>query len=494
MPEPQGWEFYKAYYFKAAEEELRKVSPLKTLRLLPEEGEILIFNRVPARLAFERREPLSEAKRWLPVLKNTARILVENLILKTACDGRPGLGVLDLMPQESPVPGLIISGRGLKLPEGTLKLASNVYFLPSFLKKSSWFLKENWRAGKRFAAATVSLKSSPNLKEPQARLSFAKLFGLTYLSPKAETRLQPFLENFQALKRVLRGKRKLILVKRPRPHEGHKGLALGEYLLLETTKKAEDLLKTSERLCVGLYKGGFEGPPLGLVYAACEHAQRVGGGLVSFEPFSYHVLGDLYADWGDLGAALWAYRLAEKGTQQPGDLFNSQGLILKALELYEEAEKAFRKALSFAPEDPLINFNLGSLLLEKEDPEALKYLRLALKVSSERSLFAETLAEALVRANQKEKALNLLLGRKDLSLKGQALLGRLLYETGKFEEAFQCLKEVSLKREAPAEALAYLALLYKSKGESEAALVLAREALRRGGSRISKILRQAEEL
>lgn len=492
MPEPRGWELYLPYYFRAAENELRKISPIKSVRLLPEEGQILIFNRVPAKLVFEKREPLSESKRWLPVLKNMARILVENIVLTTAYDGWPGPKVLDLMSQESPVSGLIISGRGLCLPEGTLRLADNCYFLPTFLKKNSRFLKDNWRAGKKFVAVTGSLNGSQNSEEISVRLTWAKLFGFTFLSQKAETQLRPFFENFQAIKRLLRRKGRLIFVKLRHLPGDVEGIALGEHFLLKTPKGLEEILGTSTGLCAGIYEGNFEGPVLALVYAAYEHARRLGGGFIRFEPFSYHVLGDLYADWGDLGAALWAYRLAEGGTLQPADLFNSQGLILKTLELYEEAEEAFRKALSFAPDDPLINFNLGSLLLERTDSEALQYLRLAFKLSPARSLFVETLAKALAQAGQKEEALDLLFGRNDLTLRGKTLLGKLLYEAGRFQEAFECLKAVSLERDAPAEALAYLALLYKQRGESEAAFVLAREALRRGGSRISEILDKTE--
>ena len=492
MSEPRAWELYLPYYLKAAESELRRLSPLKSVRILPEDGPLLIFNRVPVSLVFENREPLAEARRWLPVLRHLARVLVENLVLSTAYDGWPGPKVLDLMSQEAPISGLLISGRNLSLPEGSLRLTDNVYFLPAFMKKTLRFLKENWRVGKKFVSVGVSLEGSRNLNTVLARLEWARLFGFTFLSPKAEAQLQPVFENFGAVKRLLRNKGKLILVKLSRPPKGIKGVSLGDLLLLKSPKGLEDLLGTSSGLCAGIYEGNFKGPALALVYAAYEHARRLGGGSVRFEPFSYHVLGDLYADWGDMGAALWAYREAEKGTLQPAYLFNSRGLLLKALGLYEEAEKAFRRALSLAPEDPLINFNLGTLLLENRDSEALTYLRSAFRLSPARVLFAETLAEALSQAGRKEEALELLLGRSQLTLKGRALLGRLLYEAGRFEEAFECLKAVSREREAPAEALAYLALLYQRKGESEAAFVLAREALRRGGSRISEILDQKE--
>ena len=493
MPEPLGWERYLSYYLSAAEAELRRVCPHGAPALSPEEGNLLLFGRVPVTLRFSERGPLSENRRWFPVLKELARRLVENLVLSTAMDGYPGKGLLALMLAKGPVKGLLVSGRALKPPTGALRLSREEYFLPETEVDGRSFLRENWRARRTFRAAPVILKALPDLEEGRRRLELARLFGLTYLSPRAERELAVFLDHLPEVKKFLRRGGPLGLLRLKSAPKGVRGLFLGELFLFRGRESVREV--PGGGLCGGLYSGGFAGRPLALLYAALEHARRAGGGLVSFEPFTYHVLGDLYADWGDLGAALWAYTQAREGTRQPADLLNSLGLIYRSLGFLDEAEKNLREALELSPEDPLIHYNLGEVLAAKGEPEALSHFRRAYELSGRRALFAEALARELFRRGDLAEARDVLEGLSGRSLTGQALFGEILYRLGDFAGAFEVLREVSLAREAPARALAYLALLYRHyKGEPEAAEVLAREALRRGGREVAELLREAETL
>ncbi len=495
MPEPLGWERYLPYYLTAAEEELRRVCPHGSPGLLPEEGNLLIFGRVPVTLRLSERGPLSETKRWFPVLKELARRLVENLVLSTAVDGYPGEGLLALMLARGPVKGLLVSGRTLRPPAGAIRLSTGEYLLPDSEVDGRVFLRESWRARRSFRAVSVELKTPADLEEGRKRLELARLFGLTYLSPRAERELAVFLVSLPEVKKFLRRRGPMGLLRLKEPPEGVRGLFLGEFFLFRCRRSVRELFGGSGGLCGGLYPGGFSGPPLALLYAALEHARRAGGGLVSFEPFTYHVLGDLYADWGDLGAALWAYSQARGGTRQPADLLNSLGLIYRSLGFLDEAEKNLREALELSPEDPLIHYNLGEVLAAKGEPEALGHFSRAYELSGRRSLFAEALARELFRNGRLEEARAILEGLSGLSLAGRTLFGEILYRLGDFAGAFEVLREVSLAREAPARALAYLALLYRHyKGEPEAAEVLAREALRRGGREVSELLREVQEL
>ncbi len=480
MPEPRGWELFLPYYLKIAEEELRRLSPFKELSLRSGEGPLLLFGKIPMTLRCETRPALSEAKKWFPVLQEWARNLVENLVLRTAYNGLPGPKVLSFILRQRPISGLVFTGKIKSFPPGTLALEEKLYFLPAIFQKTTDFLREAWRSGWKFVSAQVDCRDPEDHSQFRKSLAWAKLFGFSYLSRRAKESLQPFWEREEDLRRILRSSGSLVLVKLGAPPRGIKTVKVGEQYLFRTRRSPRALLGTSQGLCGGIYEGKASGAPLALVYGAYEQARRLGGGLVKFEPFTYHVLGDLYADWGDLGQALWAYRQAEGHTPQPAHLYNSLGLVFRALELTEEAIGALKKALHHAPQDALVHFNLGSLLVEKGDLAGISHLRKAWELFPSNPLFTEKLAEALWNQGEAEEALKILSGARQLSLKGQTLLGRLLYQQGRIEEAFEILREVVHSREAPAEALAFLALIYRRRGEPEAAEVLAREARRRG--------------
>ncbi len=489
MSEPLGWEKYLEHYLRAAERELLRVCPRGKPRLLPEEGNLLLFGRVPATLRFSERGSLTENKRWFPVLRELALKTVEHLVLTTAQDGYPGEGLLWLLLEKGPVRGLLISGRPLPPPPGSLRLASGKFFLPETQTDLRSFLRENWRSGRNFRAVEITLRTPDDLEEARAWLEVARLFGLTYLSPRAQKDLLPFRQHLSSVKRWLRRKGLLGLLRQKERPPDISGLPLEDYFLfrLPSPKK-----KIGRGYIGGLYSGNFPGPPLALVYAACEHSRRAGGGVISFEPFTYHVLGDLYLDWGDLGAALWAYHLIGEKSPQPAELLNNLGLIYRTLGLPEKAREFFRQALSLAPDDPLIHYNLAGVLGQEERGEALEHLRRAYQLSGQKTLFAEALARELLEQNRTSEAAEVLSGRNDLSLRGKTLLGEILYREGRLEEAYHLLREVCGHREAPPRALAYLALLYRDwRKEKEVAEILEREALSRGGPEIRSLLRQA---
>ncbi|QJA06119.1 tetratricopeptide repeat protein [Thermosulfurimonas marina] len=488
MPEPRGWEIYLPHYLARAEEELQALRPDLCLRLLPEEGNLLLFDRIPATLRVEERRPLSEMRRWFPVLTSLARALIERTVLSLSLNGLPGPGLLGELLKEGPLSGLLLRGRGLKLPEGTLALTRGLYFLPDSLSLRQRFLREHWREGRSFRARALELAEEEDLKRAPWALKALSPLGLTYLGEKGARALSPVLEILPALKRLLRRGGPLTVLRVRQSPEGLSGIAAGEFFF--TTER----LPGGRGFCAGIYEGDFEGPPLALALAACEHARRAGGGVVRFEPFTYHVLGDLYLEWEDLGAARWAYEKGLSGTRQPADLLNSLGGVYRALGLRAEAREALEEALRLCPEDPLIHHNYGEILLEEGDPRALEHLRRAWELSRGRPLFAGTLARALAREGRRKEALGVLSSLPHLDRETQALYGELLYQEGRKEEALKVLKGLSYHRDCPAAVLARLAVIYFEKGEAEAARVLAREAVRRGGKAAREILEEVKGL
>jgi len=487
VTEPRGWEIYFPHYLARAEKELQTLVPDFSLQLLPEEGNLLIFDRVPATLRLRARRPLAEMRRWFPVLVSLARALVERTVLSWSLEGLPGPELLEELLEKGPLPGLLVRGRGLRLPRGTLALARGLYFLPDDLFFRRSFLQEHWREGKRFRARALVF-SQGEVGEPARTLEPLPPLGLTYLGEKGKEALSSVLAVFPALRRLLRRGGPLLVLRSKSSPEGLSGVAAGEYFF--TTER----LPAARGLCAGVYEGDFEGPPLALALAACEHARRAGGGVVKFQPFTYHVLGDLYLEWGDLGAARWAYERGLSGTQQPADLLNSLGGVYRALGLAAEARKAWEEALRLSPEDPLIRYNYGEGLLEEGDPRALEHLRRAWELSRGGLLFAGALARALAREGRSQEALEVLTSLPRLDRETQALYGELLYQVGRKEEALKTLRELSYQRDCPPTVLARLAVIYFEKGEEEAARVLAREAVRRGGKGPRKILEEVQGL
>ncbi len=473
MSPPYGWKTYAESYLREVKRRLKKCVPYE-VRVSFGDGELEVFGEPLLDVGFTERVPISEAKRWNELLKHFVSTLFEKLVLEWQVEGFPSAEVLR---EDLPLGGLVVKGSGLRLPEGTVCVSKGIFFIPSFLKKQKEFLKDCWRRGARFWSASTVFEGRE--REVRRELEAARYLNFSYLSQKARSELSLFLNDLEKLRR-LKGKR-AVVVKKGTYLVTVPKVESQDYLVFRTDDSPFKVLGTSQGLCGGEcpVRDGLEGSPYLLAFAACEEARRLGGGFVTASTFTYHILGDLYADWGDLGKALWAYRVAERHPVQPKKLFNSVGLVLKTLDLVEEAIEYFKKALECDPDDPLVNYNLGSTLLKLGDGSAKDYLKKAWKSAPHKRLFAEGYARALFEFGNLEEALEVLEACGSLSLEGQTLLGKVYYQLEREQEAFSTFKKVVSSEEAPGEAFAYLAIFYRKRGESEVAELLENEAQKR---------------
>jgi len=202
-----------------------------------------------------------------------------------------------------------------------------------------------------------------------------------------------------------------------------------------------------------------------LMYAlsALEHARRLKTEQkVFFEGFTYHVLGDLYYEWEDLGKALKYYDLAEGFTKQPIELALSKGAIYYLLGEFDQAEEILKSHLcGCEKEDPALHYNLGLIYYQKEAYEKSRYhFYKAHLLEPKNTLFREALIKFLWDTGAYQELEEVFSGIDDLTPKEQLYLGKLYFYQKKYEQAFELLKRTLNLPERDGETLGFLAWLY----------------------------------
>jgi tetratricopeptide (TPR) repeat protein len=203
--------------------------------------------------------------------------------------------------------------------------------------------------------------------------------------------------------------------------------------------------------------------PLMYTVSALEHARRLKEEAeVIFEGFSYHVLGDLYYEWEDLGKALKYYNLAENYTKQPIELALSKGAIYYLLGDFDKAEKILKSRLcGCEKEDPTIHYNLGLIYYQKGDYEKGRYhFYKAHLLEPKNHVFREALVKFLWDIGAYQELEEVLSNTNKLTLKEELYLGKLFFQQKKYEQAFDLLKKTLNLPERDGETLSFLAWLY----------------------------------
>ncbi len=435
-----------------------------------------------------------ELSRWKPTVLALAHELLNRLLNENLIEGLPGPRILENDLKQQEFSGLLVKGprpTGDKL----YALAPGLYFLPEEGVKSREFLSSLWAKEEVFTAVSVRFSSPEDLNQAEDLIWLAEAFGFTWLSGKA---LKCLAEEwaFSELAKVKKGlfplvaaaERDKLLVLAEGPEEALSylaGQALAKYEINSTKGlfvfdlPLEEILSLAEELgfLAGIYPGGEHLPPLAAVWAAFEHGRRLKRPqAVVFSGFTYHVAGDLYADLGDLGAALRAYLAGREGTAQPVDLLNSLAVTMIQLGKRKEAREFLEEAISLSPKDPILHYNLGLFLREEGYPEAEACFQKAYSLAPEEEAFALAWAKSLAGKAKWAMVKEVLSGCK-LSAKGLFLLAEACYQLGQLREAFSLFKDVARLDPKNARALAYLALLFaKLEGEKEVAKSLAEQA------------------
>ena len=452
-----------------------------------------------------------ELSRWRPTVLALAHELLNRLLNENLIDGLPGPRVLESDLKQWEFSGLLVKGPRPK-GERFYALSPGLYFLPEEEVRPREFLYPLWAKGEDFTAVSVKFSSPEDLNQAGDLIWLAEAFGFTWLSGRA---LKYLAEEwaFSELDKIKKGlfplvaaaEKHRLLVLAEGPEEALlylAGQAIARYEINSTKGlfvldlPVEEALSLLEEwgLLAGVYPGGEALPPLGAVWAAFEHGRRLKTPqAMVFSGFTYHVAGDLYADLGDLGAALKAYLLGKQGTVQPVDLLNSLAVIMIQLGRRKEARKFLEEAISLSPKDPVLYYNLGLFLREEGHPEAEAYFQKAYSLAPKEEIFALAWAKSLAKKAQWTKVKEVLSGRK-LSAKGLFLLAEACYQLGQLKEAFSLFKDVARLEPRNAKALAYLALLFaKLEGEKEVAQSLAKQARGLDPQGVSDLLDSLEE-
>ena len=419
-----------------------------------------------------------EERRWGPCAVALAQEVFGRLMRERTISGLPGPYFLTRALKTGPKKGLLLKAKRPPWRENIFALSQGLFFLE--LERPKALLKQLWQEGHSFLAASYLVETEEDLHQAPSFLSLAEDFGFVWFTGRAAryfSELGLREEVWKPLKRLkslarrhfllwARGKRESLSCL-----EGQAAFSLGlteeSALFALSPEKEPSFLLESLELGGGLLPPEGAKRPLCALWAAFEHARRLGeGALVEFEPFSWHVLGDVFLDLGDVFAACQAFERGREGTRQPIELLNSLAVVYVELDDLARAEAALREALALAPEDPMLYYNLALFLDRQGRPEALSLFEQAFSLSSEPP-FAEALAERLAAQGAWPRVKEILTRAEGkLSPTGLFLLARAHYEEGRFEEAFSLFRELLKEKPDHLEALGFLALLYiQLKGE-----------------------------
>jgi len=385
-----------------------------------------------------------------------------------------------------------------------IKLNETYYFYPSEWGNAFKILINLWKEKVKFFSVEVNLYKEFSEEYIKNNLKLAQILEFSYLSQRALESLKNYLPTLEVEKlseitdKFLKMKESFLILssksdikedlkkvgaKIIKELEGGNSLFLVKNLDLNKINflYKENSAKTGVLSwdVWGKFKNKGSTPLIFLI-GAYEHARRVNQiNIKVFEGFTYHVIGDLYYEWKDLGKALKYYLLARDYTQQPIELALSESAIYYTFGNLDRAEKILRKELcGCKKEDPLIHYNLALIYLKKEKKEEAKYhLYKAHLLDPENSIFREALIKYLWDFEEYEELGDFLTSLKNLSLKEKIYLGKFYFYKKEYKKAFKYLKDILTFKERDGETLLFLAWLYLYfNKEKEISQILLKEA------------------
>ena len=387
-----------------------------------------------------------------------------------------------------------------------IKFNENYYFYPSEWGNAFKILINLWKEKAKFFSVEINLYKEPSEEYIKNNLKLAQILEFSYLSQRALESLKNYLPTLEVEKlleitnRFLKTKESFLILsskkdikknlkkvgaKILKEYEGKNKLLLVKNLDLNQINFLYE--KNLDRTKIGVLPwevwGKFKNKgstPLIFLIGAFEHAKRLNNiSIKVFEGFTYHVIGDLYYEWKDLGKALKYYLLARDYTKQPVELTLSESAIYYTFGDLDKAENILRKELcGCKKEDPFIHYNLALIYLKKEKGEEAKYhLYKAHLLDPENSVFREALIKYLWDFEEYEELGDFLTSLKNLSLKEKIYLGKFYFYKKEYKKAFKYLKDVLTFKERDGETLLFLAWLYLYfNKEKEISQILLKEA------------------
>ncbi|HET6940927.1 MAG TPA: sulfotransferase [Sphingomicrobium sp.] len=277
----------------------------------------------------------------------------------------------------------------------------------------------------------------------------------------------PVEEAIQSIKRAIR----------INPHASSYHSNLGEILRqAKRAEEAEAALREAVRLDPGnpqaLNSLGIIQFEQGNFSAAEDHYRRALQALPEMSEASNN-LGNALRMTGDLEGAVLAYQDALTNREHYPEAYNNLGTLLQQDKRPIEAEHALRKAIQQNPRYIEAHNNLALLLQEQgQDVEALRVLGDALKLAPKTvSTLLITARVQLRRTNLRlaEQAARLALDEEPENPDALILLGQILHETDRYDEAIDALERALKARPESPEALNFYGVALKSVGRLDEA-------------------------
>ena len=447
------------------------------------------------------KELASKKEEIIPIL------LGERLVLELLEREFLPVELLKEVLREKSVKGLILKGKLNRLIKSLrrrfifFELGNGFFFVP-FLNDAKILIREIFNSREELRGVEVELNLE-NLKERQDFLALNEVFGFDLLFEKGKREIEKFFGRLDVNKFKEVNQRFLELsggILIGNLSEKIKGEVLKNFESLETfdfgrgvvllfnslslegvEKVCEEFRLKAGMLTKGLWQqyGIEEATPILFMLGALEHAIRLRDKhVIVFEGFTYHVLGDLFFEWGDMKKALRYYELGSAYTKQPVELALSRAAICYELGNYAEAESLLKRALcECRGKDPAVYYNLGLLYFKKGLYEAaVEQFYRAHLISPLDVLFREALVSALWKLGRHEEIKELLEDKEDLSFKEMRILGKVYFKEENFHKAYEFLKK-GISGEPDVEAMLYLAWIYLYiNKESQAGRILLEEA------------------
>lgn len=190
-------------------------------------------------------------------------------------------------------------------------------------------------------------------------------------------------------------------------------------------------------------------------------------------PEAYNNLGNSLRLTQDQDGALQAYQNALSNREVYPEAYNNLGTLLRELKKPEQAEHALRKAIAQNPRYIDAYSNLASILhAEKDDVEALRLMAEVLKFApKDPKCLVLTARIQLKRGNAKaaEQACRLVIVDDPDNAKANTVLGQVMHETDRYEEAIYFLTEAVELDPKQGEAHNFLGIALKSVGRLDEA-------------------------
>jgi Flp pilus assembly protein TadD len=193
-------------------------------------------------------------------------------------------------------------------------------------------------------------------------------------------------------------------------------------------------------------------------------------------------LGNALRMTGDADGAIHAYQDALTHREHYPEVYNNLGTLLQQQNRLEVAEHAFRKAINQNPRYIEAYNNLASLyVFQQKDVDALRVLGEALKIDGENSQTLLITARIQLRRNNQqaaEQAARAILAKTPDDADALTILGQVLHENDRYEEALAVLEKAVTANPKNPEALNFYGVALKSLGRLDEAREHMLDALR----------------